>query len=233
MRGKLSRVLAWGLFLDEHILTYLYYPAMQTEAKLNVICFGDSITQASDHAEADRWTVILQNRLNQVSPGGYAVYNRGINGNTTAQGLDRFQAEVLPLLPGLLVLEFGLNDANCKDWCRKARVNIVEFEANLREFVRLAQASGGQALLIANHRPYLPKATQGDGRSYLRRVDNYNSAIRRVATDTGSALIDMARKLKTTPPDRARVLADGVHLSTEGNRRYAAIIFDTIIAPKD
>ena len=43
----------------------------------------------------------------------------------------------------------------------------------------------------------------------------------------------MARKLKTTPPDRARVLADGVHLSTEGNRRYAAIIFDTIIAPKD
>lgn len=195
---------------------------------LNVICFGDSITHASDHAEADRWTAILQNRLKKVSPSGYAVYNRGINGNTTALGLDRFQTEVLPLLPGLLVIEFGLNDANCKDWCRKPRVSIAEFEANLGEFVRLAQVSGGQALLIANHRPYLPKATQGDGRSYLRRVDKYNSVIRRIAKDTDSTLVDMARKLKTTPPDRERVLADGVHLTAEGNRRYADIIYDSI-----
>ncbi|MFW6336584.1 MAG: GDSL-type esterase/lipase family protein, partial [Phycisphaeraceae bacterium] len=79
------------------------------------------------------------------------IYNRGVGGHTTAQGLDRFQEDVLPLLPGLVLLEFGFNDANTRDWARKTRVGIDEFAANLAEFHRAITERGGRSAFILNH----------------------------------------------------------------------------------
>ncbi len=83
---------------------------------LNIICFGDSITEGGDFEKPKRWTSLLQARLDENYPKGYRVINRGIGGNTSAQGFDRFCDDVLPYLPGLLLVEFGFNDANVKDW---------------------------------------------------------------------------------------------------------------------
>ena len=63
---------------------------------LNIICFGDSITEGGDFDKPKRWTSLLQARLDENFPGDYRVINKGIDGNTSAQGLDRFCDDVLP-----------------------------------------------------------------------------------------------------------------------------------------
>jgi lysophospholipase L1-like esterase len=57
---------------------------------LNIICFGDSITEGGHVEKQHRWTSILQSMLDEKWPDNYRVINKGIGGNTSAQGLDRF-----------------------------------------------------------------------------------------------------------------------------------------------
>jgi len=55
---------------------------------------------------------LLQNKFDAVSLDVFHVHNRGISVKNTTQGLDRFANNMLPLLPGGMLIEFGLNDAN-------------------------------------------------------------------------------------------------------------------------
>ncbi len=63
---------------------------------LNIICFGDSITEGGDFEKLKRWTSLLQDSLDEKYPEAYRVINKGIGGNTSAQGFDRFCDDVLP-----------------------------------------------------------------------------------------------------------------------------------------
>ena len=105
---------------------------------MNIICFGDSITEGAEFAKPERWPSVLQSKLDSGQMGRFKVYNRGVGGDTTACGFDRLDTDVLPLLPGLLLVQFGFNDANVRDWAVVPRVGLQEFKKNLREFHRIA-----------------------------------------------------------------------------------------------
>ena len=82
---------------------------------MNIICFGDSITEAAEVAPTARWPTVLQSKLDEWKPGRFKVHNLGIGGHTSAQGFDRLDEDLLPVLPGLVVVQFGFNDANVRD----------------------------------------------------------------------------------------------------------------------
>lgn len=193
---------------------------------VNVICFGDSITHGSGHPRSARWTSIFQKLLETWRPGDYTVFNKGISGDTTSRGMDRFEADVLPLLPGILIVEFGFNDANCKVWMGVPRVSPEEYRRNLSEFCRIAAAHDGRAMLVANHPVNLPKAPQGDGRSYAGRMARYNGIVRAVGREGRIPVIDIPALLKRRGIPLGVFLSDGVHLTEAGNRAYAAMVFD-------
>jgi lysophospholipase L1-like esterase len=65
---------------------------------LNIICFGDSITEGAEFPVAARGTSLLQNRLDDYKPGYYQVHNKGVDGNTSAQGFDRYWTDVIHYL---------------------------------------------------------------------------------------------------------------------------------------
>ena len=102
----------------------------------NIVCFGDSITQGQGLAENHRWTARLAFLLEERFPGRFDVFNKGVGGNTTALALDRIQTDVLPLLPAIVLIEFGINDAYVYPWCRTPRVGLKDFRANLEEIIR-------------------------------------------------------------------------------------------------
>jgi len=131
----------------------------------NLICFGDSITAAASVADAFRWPVILQRLLEAWRPGQFRVYNRGIGSNTAVQGFDRLATDVLPLLPGLVLIQFGYNDATVYPHAQIPRVGLEEFRAKLREMHRIIRAQGGRAAFIINH-PERSRDPQGNGRTY-------------------------------------------------------------------
>lgn len=97
---------------------------------INIICFGDSITEGAEFPVNARWTSLLQKKLDAASPDIFKVHNCGVGGHTSAQDFDRFWSDVLSLLPGVLLIQFGLNDSNVKDFSIVPRVRLAEFEKN-------------------------------------------------------------------------------------------------------
>ncbi len=68
-----------------------------------ILCYGDSLT---DGLPETSWPLELQKLL----PAGYEVLDAGVAGYTSHQGLLRFQEEVGPYQPDLVLVCFGWND---------------------------------------------------------------------------------------------------------------------------
>lgn len=190
-----------------------------------IICFGDSITEAAEVAPEQRWPRRLQYLLDELWPGGFEVLNRGIGGHTSAQGFDRLGTDVLPHLPGVLLVQFGLNDANVYDWARVPRVSLDEFRKNLREFQRIAVNSGGQCVFVVNHTLGEVPGRQGNNQSYQENFAPYNLVIRELAVTLNTPYIDLpamtaAHKISV----KDFVDSDGIHLTVKGNYLYAEMI---------
>ena len=200
--------------------------------KQNIVCFGDSITHGAGYAEANRWTARLAFLLEEKFPEKFDVYNRGWGGNTTALALDRIQQEVVPLLPALVLIEFGINDAYVYPWCRHPRVSLNDFEKNLKEIVRLIKSNKGEPCLIINHPVTGQKNLhrQGNKVSVGDNVRPYNQMIGKAARGLKVACIDLPTILKKRNLNPADLCSeDGVHLSPRGNRIYADCLSECIL----
>jgi len=193
---------------------------------INIICFGDSITEGAEFTVNDRWTSLLQIKLDTVKPGTFSVHNKGIGGNTTAQGFDRFNMDVLPLLPGIVFIQFGLNDANVKDFAIEPRVGIAEFEKNLKEFHRIVKAHNSVPVFVLNHTIGEVDGEQGNGKSYNDNYAPYSKAIQAIAIEVGATLIDIPmRMLERGIKTEDFVSEDQIHLSLAANNDYAEFIY--------
>ncbi len=197
---------------------------------LNIICFGDSITEGGDFEKPKRWTSLLQARLDKNYPKDYRVINRGIGGNTSAQGFDRYCDDVLPYLPGLLLVEFGFNDANVKDWSIEPRVSLGEFIRNLREFHRIATANNSSCVFILNHSIADVEGVQGNGLTYNENLSPYDQAVITLAEELKAEIIGLPEMMAAKGVPLQEYLSDdNLHLSEVGNKHYAQMIFDVII----
>lgn len=94
-----------------------------------IVCIGDSITYGFPYGEEASWTRMLAEAT------GFLVINRGINGNTTGDMLDRFSRDVLAYNPDYVIIMGGANDIA---W----RESIDRITWNLEEMVNLAAGHG-------------------------------------------------------------------------------------------
>lgn len=76
---------------------------------MKIVCLGDSITWGFPFGPQDSWTEMLQKQL-QVQ-----IINRGINGNTTSDMLERFDRHVIQAHPTHLILMGGINDVAAQE----------------------------------------------------------------------------------------------------------------------
>lgn len=196
----------------------------------NIIAFGDSITQAADQPDGDKWTGVLQRLLDERAPGAYKVFNCGVGGETSAQGLDRIFAQVTPRLPGVVLVEFGFNDAVIPAGMLIPKLTVDEFTVKMREIVRIVAAHGGRAVLVINHTQH-DVLQQGNGERYEDTYARYEAAIRALIVELGVPGIDLPRLMADRGVDLSTFLtADGIHLTAEGNRIYAEMILDGLAA---
>ncbi len=192
----------------------------------NIVCFGDSITEGVEFPHEHRWTSLLQEKLEQQSPGTFKVFNRGISGNTTAQGLDRLASDILPILPGILLIEFGFNDANVYGHNHVPRVSLSEFERNLREFHRLAEVNNSIPVFIANHLIGEVDDQQGNGISFNDNFSPYNEMIKSLSEELETYLIDLPAMMHARNIALDEFVADDqIHLSISANQYYADMVY--------
>ena len=129
---------------------------MERPSCVTVVFMGDSITEGQYVEESSRWTHLVSASLNLKylkSPVNLLFVSRGVSGETTRQGLERFPADVQNLQPDVMTLQYGLNDCNC--WVTDRglpRVSEPAYRANLIEMIDRARAFGaGEIVLSTNH----------------------------------------------------------------------------------
>lgn len=87
----------------------------------SIVCFGDSLTQGFGSTDNQSYPYYLQKLVN------IPVINKGINGNTTKDGLNR-TGDILQFKNSLVIVEFGANDFF-------QQISISETKKNMEQIV--------------------------------------------------------------------------------------------------
>jgi acyl-CoA thioesterase-1 len=100
----------------------------------NIICFGDSLTYGTGASRNKSYPA----QLSEMT--GIPIINAGIPGNTTSDGLERIETDVLERSPRIVLITLGGNDL--KNGVRKD----VAYK-NLKTIIEAIQAEGGLVVL--------------------------------------------------------------------------------------
>jgi lysophospholipase L1-like esterase len=206
-----------------------------TPQALVIVFMGDSITGGQYVEPSVRWTALVGDAIVREylsTPVNFNMLVRGVSGETTRQGLERFPNDLQQYRPDIVTLQFGLNDCNC--WVSDAglpRVSEAAYRANLAEMIERAQRFGARVILSTNH-PTLRHKVLLSGESLEQRRLRYNDIVREVAASSGAELCDMEQAFAAFDyRELAEMLLpypDQLHLSVAGHRHYANYILPRI-----
>ena len=157
-----------------------------------LVCFGDSLTEGVIGAA---YVDILRERL----PAAIRVINAGINGDTTINLLRRFERDVVPYRPDLVVILVGLNDlTTAYGWpSNRAYYRFVKrvpialtpalfARAYQRLIAELRQHTGAQLALCT-----LTTVGERPGHPFQVYIDAYSTVVRALAEREHLPLIDL------------------------------------------
>ena len=122
-------------------------------AALRIVCIGDDMTFSTEDEE-DSWPVVLQAALcakRNEKPGRIAVVNAGIPASTTRDGLQRFERDVDPFEPHLLIFSFAFGDTALdykKDTASVMEERLKLLAVRFEEFVGLARSKKYKSKLL-------------------------------------------------------------------------------------
>ena len=173
----------------------LHSKAASVSNLVTVVFMGDSITAGQYVDPPLRWTDLVSDQFQRkylASPLNILFLNRGVSGETTRQGLERFPRDVQANWPDVMTLQFGLNDCNC--WATDRglpRVSPSAYKANLIEMIERARHFGARDIILATNHPTLRKKVLVSGRSLDDNRQRYNELVREVAAETEVTLCDI------------------------------------------
>jgi lysophospholipase L1-like esterase len=191
----------------------------QTPAKLKagqpvkIVCLGDSVTGIYYHSGGRRaYPEMLGLALQTAYPQALVtVVNAGISGNTTLDGLNRLQKDVLDHRPDLVSVMFGLNDMT--------RVPLSDFRAHLGQTVERCRAAGAEVVLCTPN-----SVIETPGRPVAKLVE-YCGALHEVARQVQVPVCDVYaayERLRAREPLAWRLLlSDEIHPNLDGHKLNA------------
>ncbi len=141
-------------------------PAQPTDPRPVIAAFGDSLS-AGFGAEPGKSFPDYVQRLIDRAGYRYRVYNAGVSGDTTSDGVERMP-EVLALSPSIVILEFGGNDG-------LRGLPVTTTEANLARMIEEFQKSGAKVLLAGMTLPrnYGPEYIASFEKVYIELANRY------------------------------------------------------------
>ncbi len=207
---------------------------MQIEP-ITIVFMGDSITEGQYVHHSQRWTERVTREIRTfasdlIDTDQLHFFNRGISGETTRQGLERFPRDVQVLQPNVMTLQFGLNDCNCWDTDRGLpRVSEAAYRANLLEMIARARAFGAAHIILSTNHPTLRHRKLICGQTLEERRVQYNEIVREVAKEANVILCDIEKAFANVDRDQLSTMLlsepDVLHLSQLGHEKYASAIF--------
>jgi lysophospholipase L1-like esterase len=203
---------------------------------LTLVLMGDSITFGQWVEPELRWATSVTDRLLRMyldTPINFHVMNRGISGETSRQGLERFPVDVQQANPDIMTLQFGLNDCNC--WLTDRglpRVSEAGFRANLIEMITRARLFGAKHIILSNNHRTVRHKVMLSGESYEEANARYSRIAAEVAAETNVTFCDIRKAFEPFSEAELEDLLipypDQLHLSATGNRVYEDAIWPLI-----
>ncbi len=213
--------------------------------KTTIVAFGDSVTagyfKSGDefHSERDDSAVyhqVLGQKLRNIVPNcNLEVINAGVGGETSGQGLKRFESDVAAKKPDLCIVCWGLNDSN----------GVVEnYKANLTEtFKRLQDLGCDIVFMTPNmlntrfcpetaevHKEYAVKTAKHQNEG---KMDMFMDGARQVCAEMGVTVCDCYakwKKLYEIGVDTTLLLDNYInHPTREMHVFFADCLFDTLL----
>jgi lysophospholipase L1-like esterase len=212
-------------------------------AQQTIVAFGDSIT--APRKGVVTYSDLLRNEFARKKT-EIKVINSGVPGNTTVNGKERFEKDVLAHKPNLVIIQFGTNDAAVDVWktppATEPRVAIDVYEQNLRGFITTLKSQGAKVILVTpppmrwtekmkgmyGRPPYNPE--DPDGFNII--LKDYVKVIRRIAAKEKVKLVDLFSefyKYHKAPGQKMEDLfLDGSHPNSAGHQIEANLLLREI-----
>ncbi len=177
------------------------------------------------------------------------VANRGIGGNTSKDGLARFERDVIESNPDHVILYFGINDA-----CNSRKlVPLDAFKRNMQAMIDRCRAAGVKTVVLVTPNPIIAELwsqrhpTHPHKDTINEYLSTFDAAMRELAKKNGLPVADLhklvmdhggAREfrgclIRNLTNSKSR---DGVHLTERGYQLMAELfepIFRGKIKPGD
>lgn len=186
-----------------------------------VFCFGDSITLGANDSEGLGWPGRLARSLNEAGH-NIAVYNLGVNGDTSQDIAARWQAESLARSRnsrGLILFAFGFNDASSRD-NGALQVDLATSLATARAMLLEAKAFSNVLWIGPTPLDESVNPLQTDYASwvtYNTDIARYNTAYRELAQETEIDYLSLLPDfLKSQRYQAALIAGDKVHPGGDG-----------------
>lgn len=178
---------------------------MGDSKKLKIVCLGDSITYGFPFGPAYSWVDMLSRNIEGE------VINRGINGNTTTEMLERFDRHVLKNNPTHVIIMGGINDV----LLRESYDRIVW---NLRAMIEKARENHIQVILG------IP--TVVDYPEFERMIERIRVWMKDYARQNNIEIIDFAQAFYESNGciSTELLLADGGHPTEKGYQAMFGVI---------
>ena len=190
----------------------------QEKRKLNIVAFGDSITEGKTGvAPEDNWLLKLGRKLGPQ----YKLFNAGVGGNSAREAMARYEKDVLACNPDIVLIEFGGNNHDPSPARKSRRVTDKEFSSLLEKFKAGLPANCKVVMItfppiIDEQHVYFKRVPGGKVDSELQ---SQRQIVRDFAQKNGYPLLDL---YKLIYPNRYKlILHDGVHLSPAGHSFFA------------
>jgi lysophospholipase L1-like esterase len=186
--------------------------------ELNLVSMGDS--QTAERSALGGATMAQTYPFLAAKARGYgAVSNVGISGNTTAQMLARFAADVLPHRSGAVSVMGFVNDLTTNisggSWVGGG-IDPATTKANLKSMVTQAQAQRCRVTLLT--------AVPVFETLYLDNAGPYLTAIREIPGETGCEFIDVyAAFIALDETTRSSLMLDDQHPNAAGHAYIAGL----------
>lgn len=141
------------------------------------------------------------------------VLNTGVSGATAGEFLERLDARYIPYADAdVAVVMFGTNDC-----CFPDRISVGLFKEQLRRIVGLAGSHGSRVVLRT------PQPQRADAGERKKALVPFVEAVREVALETGSILVDHFHNFSAMERDDPKrflaCMSDAIHPNAQGQYR--------------
>lgn len=183
-----------------------------------VVFFGDSLTAYGT------WVEDIKEQFNLA-----AAINSGVGGNTSTNGLARFDSAVKRHNPDFVIINFCMND-HVTDLPDFPKTTKKHYKSNLEVIVDKVRDIG--AIPVFYTTSYMieemyytrhPKENYVEAGGAQQLLDDYIEIMRQVAASKGVDLVDVRAECDRYKQEQI-LASDGVHLSDLGNQLYAKVI---------